>query len=183
MRTLLISLAAAASALAVASPASAQWAPPVPHGAPGHGYGHGYGYGYGHGGYEFHQVRMLQDRIQRLRERIVRMDRMDRLSHREARRLDRHAAELQHRVHFAARRGLNPWERRDIEHRVEALSQAVRYAARENRRWGWNGFNAHDNSFGYYGARMRDDDRRFDRDDDDDDNDRRGRGRGRGRDD
>ena len=176
MRKVLISLAVAASALAVASPASAQWAPPVPYGAPG--YGHGYGYD------NYGQVRALQVRVDRLRERIHNLDRRGRLPRSEARRLDRHAVDLQRRVHSAAYRGLNGWQRRDLEHRVTALSEAVRYAVRESRRWGWNGHNGYDNNFGYYGARLRDaDDRRFDRDDDDDDDDRRGRGRGRDRDD
>lgn len=167
MRNVFITLAAAASALAVASPASAQWAPQQQN------YGsQGYGYGQNTRG----QVRALDVKVEQIRQRIQRFDRSNRISNREARRLDAHAIELRRRIHYAASRGLHYRERQDIERRIEGLRQAVRYATRENRRWGWNGQNGYDNSFGYYGARVRNDDRRG-RDNDDrrdrDDDDRR----------
>ena len=160
MRTILFSLAAAASALAVASPASAQYYPapgPQGYGVPGYGQGN------------FAHTRVLQQRVEQLRQRIHRFDRMNRLSNREARRLDGFAIGLQRRIAQASYRGVNPWERQDIERRIEGLQQAVRYAARDgNRRWGWNGRDRADNGYGYYGAR----DQRWERDDRDD---RRGR--------
>lgn len=161
MRNMIISLAAAASALAVASPAAAQWGQyPAPQ---------GYGYGYGQQQHNYGQVRVLQVRVQQLRDMIHRLDRRDRLSNREARRLDRHAVELQRRIHAAAYRGLNRRERFEIERRIEGLRQAIRYEARDGNRWGWNGHDGYSNGYGYYGARYRGDDRRGDRDGDDDD--------------
>ncbi|HEX6292543.1 MAG TPA: hypothetical protein VFZ66_25375, partial [Herpetosiphonaceae bacterium] len=104
MRKILFSVVAAASALAVAAPASAQWGPaaPVP-------YGNAYGYNnWGH-------VRSLQARIDNLQRRIARLDNRDRISEREARRLRTDARELERRLRFAARNGLHPVEARRIE--------------------------------------------------------------------
>ncbi|HYI42785.1 MAG TPA: hypothetical protein VD768_04095 [Sphingomicrobium sp.] len=174
MRKLLISFAAAVSVAAFAAPASAQYRP-----AP---QGNAYGYQNNYG-----QTRQLQARVQELRQRIRQLDRSNRLSNREARRLDSHAAGLQHRINVAARQGLNWRERDDIGRRIEALGHAIRYEIRDgNNRWGWNGSDRSDNAYGYYGQRRgrdgdrdrRDDDGRLDRDDDD----RDGRGRGRNRD-
>lgn len=178
MRNVLIPLAAAASALAIASPASAQWAPPQPqpygygtqhYGAPGYG-SPGYGMpGYGNHYDQFRQVRRLHNRVQQIRQRIGQLQRVHRLSFREARRLDAHAVALHRRIDMAARRGLHPRERFDIQRRIEGLRHAVRYEARDGNRWGWNGYDRADNVFGYYGTRHRDDDRRRDRRDDWDD--------------
>jgi hypothetical protein len=180
MRTVLITLAVGASALGLASPGSAQYYPQPPQPQ---------GYGWGHQGqYVQHaQVRRLQNRVQQLRQRIHQLQRVNRLSYREARRLDAHAIELHRRVDLAARRGLNPRERVDIQRRIEGLRHAIRYEARDGNRWGWNGFDRFDNPYGYYGARHRDDNRRrdrrddwddrWDRDRDDDHDDRRGRDR------
>ena len=140
MRRLIVPLAAAASVLAVASPASAQYFP-VPQ---------GYGYGYQrHDG----QARQLHARISHLRQRIDRLDRVDRLSNREARRLDYHASQLHRRVQAASYRGLSRYERYDIERRIEGLRHAIRYEARDGNRWGWNGYDRSDNAYGYYGTR------------------------------
>lgn len=162
MRTVLISLAAAASALGLASPASAQWAPPQPQGYGGQHYGNP-GYGWGHQDRRFGQVRELHNRVQRLRQRIDQLHRTHRLSNREARRLDAHAIQIHRRIDAASRRGLNPRERFDVRRRIEGLRHAIRYEARDSNRWGWNGYDRSDNGFGYYGARQRDDDRRGDR--------------------
>lgn len=180
MRNVLISLAAAASAVAIGSPASAQWAPPPPQ--PGYGGQHYGGPGYGMPGYgapgygDFARMHSLQQRVEQLRQRIHRLDRMNRLSNREARRLNGHAVALQRRIAHASYRGISPWERHDLERRIEGLRQAVRYASRDgNRRWGWNGHDRFDNSYGYYGSRDdrrdRDRDGRWDRDDRDGDDD------------
>ena len=165
MRKVAFSLAAAVSALAAAAPASAQWAPPPP--PPGYGAPYGNAYGYDNRG----QANSLLARVQQLRNQIRVFDQRGRLSTREARRLDRHAVELLRRIQAASYRGLNRRERQDIERRIEGLRHAIRYEARDgNNRWGWNGHNANDNGFGYYGERRRDGDRRWDRDDDRDDN-------------
>ncbi len=125
--------------------------------------------------------RVFQVRDHQLRQMIHQLDRRNRLSNREARRLDRHAIDLLRRIDRAAYRGINPREQLEIERRIQGLHQAVRYESRDGNRWGWNGNNYHGNGYGYYGARHRDrdDDRRRDRDDDDhrsghDDDDHRG---------
>jgi len=122
--------------------------------------------------------------IEQVRNLIQRFDRSNRISRSEARRLNGHAIQLRARLHQAASRGLSQRERQDIQYRTQTLREAVRYAARDNRRWGWNGqsgSNAYGNNYGYYGQRVRDDDRRGDRDDRrgdrDGDDDRGGRDR------
>ena len=72
MRKVLITLAAAASALAVASPAAAQYYPQPQYGTPGYGQpGYGQqGYGYNnHYGY----ARQLQVRVDRIQREITRL--------------------------------------------------------------------------------------------------------------
>jgi TolA-binding protein len=172
MRTLFFSAAAAVSVIALGSPASAQWAPqPVQpvygaqhYGAPGYGYGRAHN----------PQVLQLHRQVEQLRARINQLHRMNRLSNREARRLDAHAVQLHHRIDAAARRGINRRERAEMHHRIEGLRHAIAYQARDGNRWGWNGSDRFDNAFGYYGERHRDDDRRGRQDDWDD---RRDRGR------
>lgn len=150
MRIFLISLAAAASALAVASPASAQvtsqyYGYPAPgygvpnYGAPGYGvpsYG-APGYGYGHG-----QVRSLQARVDGVQRQIRVLDRRNILSNREARRLRQQSLAVEHRLVHSARHGLNPWEARDIETRIARLEYRVHRAAMApGGRWGGYGQN------------------------------------------
>ena len=77
MRKVLLSVAAVASALAVASPAAAQYYP-APQG-PVHGYGYGQN-NYGH-------FRNLQVRIDNLQRQINQLDRRNILRDREAERL------------------------------------------------------------------------------------------------
>lgn len=127
MRTVLISLAAAASALAVATPASAQYFP-----AP-QGYAYGYHNNYG-------QVRRLQARIDALQRQINRLDRRDILSNREADRLRRQSRELELRLRFAARNGLHPQERFEIERRLARLEARLFRDARDGNRWGYNAY-------------------------------------------
>jgi TolA-binding protein len=171
MRKMFFSAAAAAvSVFAIGSPASAQWAPQPAQ--PGYGTQHhgapGYGYGYGPGRGQHAQVRQLHQRVDQLRQRINQLHRMNRLSNREARRLDRHAVELHRRIDMAAHRGINRWERVEFERRIEGLRHAIAYQARDGNRWGWNGHERFDNSYGYYGERHRDDNRFGGRDNRDD---------------
>jgi hypothetical protein len=170
MRTLFFSAAAAVSAIALGSPAAAQ-AGPQHHGYPAPGYGApgygtpGYGYGRGHSP----QVRQLHRQVEQLRHRVAQLHRMNRLSNREARRLDAHSVQLHHRIDAAARRGINRRERTEIQRRIEGLRHAIAYQARDGNRWGWNGYDQSDNAYGYYGERHRDVDRRDARQDDWDD--------------
>lgn len=148
MRIVFISLAAAASALAVASPASAQYygypaysAPAYGYGASSYGYGapsYGYGapaYGYGHG-----QVRALQVRVDHVQRQIRVLDRRNVLGNREARRLRQQSLGLEHRLVHSARYGLNPWEARDIQARIAQLEYRVQQVAMaRSGRWGGYG--------------------------------------------
>lgn len=153
MRTIFITMAAAVSALAVAAPAAAQWAP-----AP---YGHAYGYQQNWG-----QVRSLHARIDNLQRRIERLDSRDRISEREARRLRDATRELEYRLRYAARDGLHPAEAQSLEYRLARLEQRLFRDARDGRRgdqWSHGGYYDRDRD-------GRDDrwerDRRRDRDDD-----------------
>ena len=160
MRIFLMSLAATASALAVATPASAQYFP-----AP-QGYAYGYQNNYG-------QVRRLQVRIDQIQRQINRLDRRDILSDREAERLRRQSQGLERRLRFAARNGLHPAEQHDIEHRLAGLEHRLYRDARDGRRW-----SSYDHRYGSYDRdrdgrddrweddRGRDRDGRWDRDDD-----------------
>jgi len=164
MRKVLITLAAAASAVALASPAAAQFVP-----APGYGYNNGYN-NYGH-------VRALQQRIDRVQRNIERLDRRDRIRERTARKLREEARFVEHRLRTAGRYGLNPYEANDMERRVFNLERQVRVAMGRGWRndYGFNGYNgyANNNYDRYYSDRDRDG--RNDRWEDDQGRDRDGR--------
>lgn len=149
MRKLLISLAAAGSALAAASPAAAQYYPQQ------YGYGNGYGYnGYGYNGYgygNYGQVRALQARIDSIQYRIRMLDRRDLIRGDSADRLNEDAERLENRLHRAARYGLSANEADVIQARIANLEQRVQYASMN--RYG---------RYGRYGYGDRDD--RWDRD-------------------
>ena len=121
MRKIVLSLAATGAALAVATPASAQYYPRPPVPAPGYGYGFG-------------QVRALQVRIDNIERQINRLDRRDRIRDRSADRLRVEADRIEDRLHRAARGGLNPYEARDIEYRIQRLEQRVQYSMNDR---GW----------------------------------------------
>ena len=125
MRKVLISLAVAASALAVATPASAQYFP-----AP---QGNAYGYHNNYG-----QVRQLQVRINQIQRQISILDRRNILSNREAQRLRNDSRELERRLRIVGRNGLHPQERYDIERRLARLEQRLFRDARDGNRWGNN---------------------------------------------
>ena len=125
MRKVLISLAVAASALAVATPASAQYFP-VPQ-------GNAYGYQNNYG-----QVRRLQVRIDQIQRQIIVLDRRNILSNREARRLRDDSRQIERRLRIVGRNGLHPQERYDIERRIARLEQRLFRDARDGNRWGNN---------------------------------------------
>jgi hypothetical protein len=162
MRTFLISLAVATSALAVAAPASAQYFPQAP--AP-QGYGYGYNNNYG-------QVRNLQMRVDNIQRQIERLRERRAISRNEANGLRSESASVEYRLRSAGRYGLNPRERQDIEVRVARLEQHVRHEVRDGNRgygnngnngYGYNGNNGYNNQYAY----DRDRDGRDDRYEDD----------------
>jgi uncharacterized small protein (DUF1192 family) len=162
MRKFLISLAAAGAALAVATPAAAQY-------YPGQQYGGGYGSnGYGYNGYGYNnygQVRALQARIDAVQWQIKRLDRYNAIRDGSADRLREESRHIEHRLHQAARYGLNPYEANDIQARIARLEARVQYASAN--RYGRYGHNGSYGFNGYYGDRDRDHDR-WDGDRDDD---------------
>lgn len=99
MRKFIVSLAVAASALAVASPAAAQYYPQ---------YGQGYGYNGGYQGYGYrHNNRaQMRDELRQIRFEADQLGRQGRLTRSEARDLfnDIHSAER------ALYRSSNPWQ-------------------------------------------------------------------------
>jgi hypothetical protein len=129
MRKVPISVAAAVSALAIVTPASAQYYP-APQG-PVNGYGYGYNNNYG-------SVRSLQVRIDRLQQRIARFDSRDRVSEREARRLREESRDIEKRLAKALRNGLNPQEYASVNYRIQRLEQRIYRDANDGNRWGNN---------------------------------------------
>jgi len=128
MRKLMISIATAVSALAVAAPASAQYYP-----GPYQPQPRGYGYGYGNYG----QVRSLQARLDHIQRQIERLDRRNILSNREARHLREDARELERRIYRAGRNGISPYERQNLEYRIQRLEQKLIRDANDGRH-GWD---------------------------------------------
>ena len=124
MRKLLIPIVGAVSALAVAVPASAQWAPPV-YRYQTYDYGNGFRY------HAFAQS--MQVRVQRIRTDIRAMQARRILSWAEARSLERQAANLQFRISRASRNGIQPGEARRLENQIRNLEFRVQREARD-----WN---------------------------------------------
>jgi hypothetical protein len=143
MRKFVISLVAAGSALAFATPAAAQYYPAPPPPAYGAPYGNAYGYN------NFGQVRALQVRINGIERQINRLDRRNRIGDREADRLRREANRIERRLRSVGRNGLNPYEANDIHRRVAVLEQRVQFAVshgwnRYGSRYGWNSYSDRD---------------------------------------
>ena len=158
MRKVLISTILAASTLAIAAPAAAQWTLSY-----GNQYGNQYGgqYGNAYGYNNYGQTRSLMVRINRLEQQIRQLDQRNILSEREAHQLRDEANRIERRLRQASYNGLNGYEARDIHVRIARLEQNVRYQASDGNRWG-------DRSYGSYGnAYDRDRDGRDDRYEDD----------------
>jgi TolA-binding protein len=157
MRKLILSLAAAGTALAFASPASAQYYPqpqPQPY---------GYGaqpYGYGYGQNNWGQVRALQVRIDGIQRQIESLSARRILRRSEAKDLRKESRSLERRLHEAGRNGLNYREMQTIQYRIARLEQHVHHEATDGNRWGRG--NAYNGSYGY-NAYDRDRDGRDDR--------------------
>ena len=123
MRKFLIPIVAAASTLAIAAPASAQWAPPVYHYQP-------YNYGRGYNGMNF--ARSMEQRVQRIRGDIRDLQARRVLSWSEARSLENQAANLQRRIFWASRNGIQPGEARRLENQIRNLEFRI---SREATDW------------------------------------------------
>jgi len=126
MRKFLIPIVAGVSVVAMAAPASAQYARPVD---------------------RYHRYdprafdgRGLQVRVDRIREQIRNLEARRILSFREGRSLERQAANLQGRVYRASRNGIQPGEARRLTDDIQRLEYRVRREAsdfnnRPNRRY------------------------------------------------
>ena len=147
MRKVLIALATAGAALAVASPASAQY-----YGNPNYGYGYNNGY---------NQRAQLQQRLQEIRYRANELARQGRLTRSESRDLYSDIASAERAMY----RGANTWE---LSQKVQRIQYELRrYADYDGRRrygnYGYNNYNGYNN----YGYSDRDRDGRDDRYEDD----------------
>jgi predicted RNase H-like nuclease (RuvC/YqgF family) len=134
MRKFMIAAALAASALTVAAPAAAQWNAPQ---------GNAYGYN------NYSQVRRLDARIDALQRQIRNLDSRDILSEREASRLRNQARQLEQRLHYASRNGLNSREIYNVERGIQNLEVRIQREARDGNRWRNNGDRWGQND-GYY---------------------------------
>jgi opacity protein-like surface antigen len=116
MRKFVIAAALAASALTAAAPAAAQWNAPQ---------GNAYGYN------NYGQVRRLDARIDAMQRQINGLDRRDILSEREASRLRNEARNLEQRLHYASRNGLNGREIYYVERGIQNLEVRIQREARD----------------------------------------------------
>jgi len=116
MRKFVIAAALAASALTAAAPAAAQWNAPQDN-----------AYGYNNYG----QVRRLDARIDAMQRQINNLDRRDILSEREASRLRNEARNLEQRLHYASRNGLNGREIYYVERGIQNLEVRIQREARD----------------------------------------------------
>ena len=116
MRKFVIAAALAASALTAAAPAAAQWNAPQ---------GNAYGYN------NYGQVRRLDARIDAMQRQINNLDRRDILSEREASRLRNEARNLEQRLHYASRNGLNGREIYSVERGIQNLEVRIQREARD----------------------------------------------------
>ena len=164
MRKFLISSALAASTLAAAAPAAAQWAPPIPQ---------GYAYGYNNQG-DQRSLRAYSMRIDRLHQQIHRLGERRQLSRSEFSRLNREVDVVENRLRRASYRGLNRQEAYAIERDIARLERNIYREARDR-----NGYRDHhgQSQYGYnnqygYGGYDRDRDGRDDRYEDDRGHDR-----------
>ena len=129
MYKFLIGFAAAASAVTMAAPASAQvWAPPVYNYNP-------YNYTHGFNARGFAQT--MEARVQRMRSDVRVMEARRVLSRGEARNLDRQARNLQDRIYRVSRYGVTPGEARSVENQIRRLEVRIsREATDWNNRYG-----------------------------------------------
>lgn len=132
MRKFLFSAVLLGSTVAMAVPAAAQWAPPVPQ-------GNAYGYQGNYG-----QIRRLEARVDHVRRTIRQLDRRNILSDGEARRLSAEGRWLDQRINQLAQNGFNNRDRHEIERRLARLEVRIRREANDGNRYGYNGQNGYD---------------------------------------
>lgn len=143
MRKVLIALATAGAALAVASPASAQY-----YG----GYNNGYAYNNG-----YNNRGQMQRELQQIRIQADQLARQGRLTRSESRDLYRDLASAERSLY----RGGNPWQ---LNQKIQQIRYELhRYSDYDRGRYGYNNYNGYNN----YGYRDRDRDGRDDRYEDD----------------
>jgi Spy/CpxP family protein refolding chaperone len=132
MRRFLISAALlAAAAVSVATPAEAQYRNPGY--GQGQGYGSGYGQGYGNGYGQF-RGGGIQRELAEIRQQIrLGFDR-GMISRGEVARLSRDADKIEQRLNRRAWDGLDGREREDLQRRVQALRERLRFERFDNRR-------------------------------------------------
>ena len=130
MRKFIIAIAAGASALAVATPAAAQYY----QGNPGYGYNNGYGYGRANYG----QVRSLQARVNNLQRQIDRLAQRRAITRDEHNGLQRDARQVERRLYNSGRNGLSGREFAEIQNRISWLERRISNEVRDGRRWGSN---------------------------------------------
>lgn len=145
MRKVLVSLAAAATALAFASPASAQYYPQPqaygqPYGAQPRGNAYGYYNNYG-------QVRALQARIDAVQQQIRMLDRRNMIRDGSADRLRDESRNIEKRLRKVGRNGLSGYEMNAIQTRIARLEQRVQYAS-ANRYGGYGNYGNYGNYSG-----------------------------------
>jgi Spy/CpxP family protein refolding chaperone len=129
MRNLLLTFAAAGTALAFSTPAAAQYAPPPAYGAP---YGNAYGYnnhnGAGRWQRELQEVRMQMDNLAR----------SGRLTRAESRDLRNDIRSTERSIYRSSRYGIDWREARQIDQRIDRIRYELRrYSDYDGRRGGW----------------------------------------------
>jgi hypothetical protein len=121
MLKFLIPVAVAATALTVAAPAAAQYAP-----RPYNGYGYDRGYGQG---FEGPFAQRLSERVHRVQRQIRDLEYRRLLSPREARYLESEARDLERSIYRDSRNGIQPGEAQRIEERLRRLEYRVQREA------------------------------------------------------
>jgi len=147
MRKVVLSVLAAASALAAATPAAAQYYPAP---QPGYGYNNGYnGYGYNNQG----QTGRWAGEVNRIRRDIDMLRSQGRLTNRELRRLNYDTSVVENAIRKYGYNGLTRYEAQDLDRRVHNLHRAVSQMAnnRSTQRYGNNGYNSYNGNNGYNG--------------------------------
>lgn len=129
MRKVLFTVATAASALAFAAPASAQY-----YSGPQAPYGNAYGY-------HNNRAHAFLYRIDQFRNDIRQFDREGRLSNREAARLDRQLTQIRSEVLWASQNGLNSRENRVFDNRLDRLRAQMRAEMRDGNRYAGRNYN------------------------------------------
>ena len=128
MRKFIIAIAAGASALAVATPAAAQYY----QGNPGYGYNNGYAQA------NYGQVRSLQVRVNNLQRQIDRLAQRRAITRDEYNGLQRDARQLERRLMNNSRNGLNGREYAEVQNRIQWLERRISNEVRDGRNGGRN---------------------------------------------